>query len=102
MTILMLWSGPRSRSTAFFRAYCDQVGIEFRPEALTWQPADRPEWELSRDWHTSVASSSGLGEIPASTAPELDFAQHPELSRYLAHHLPFYQELHDRRLRPKE
>src|ERR1700722_14624748 len=35
---------------AIVKAYCDEVGIDFKPEALTWRPADRPEWELSRDW----------------------------------------------------
>ena len=33
------------------RAYCAAAGIGFRPEALRWQPSDRPEWELSRAWH---------------------------------------------------
>ena len=34
------------------RAYCAAAGIGFRPEALRWQPSDRPEWELSRAWQT--------------------------------------------------
>ena len=32
---------PVTRPVATVRAYCAQVGIDFRPEALTWQPSDR-------------------------------------------------------------
>jgi hypothetical protein len=79
------------------RAYCTHAGIGFRPHALSWQPSDRPEWlgGFSR-WFTGVAASSGLGEVPDRRS--LDADQHPLLSTYLAYHLPFYQELYQRRL----
>jgi hypothetical protein len=120
--LLMLWSAPRSRSTAFFRmmaergdfmmvhepfsylaefgyadkAYCARAGIDFRPGALTWQPADRPEWEPSRRWHADVAASTGFTGITGK--PGTDIGRHPLLSRYLSYHLPFYEKLHARRL----
>ncbi len=85
-----------SRPEAIVRAYCEHVGIPYRPEALSWQAADRPEWELSRNWHSEVAVSTGF--LPASGDQATDVEQHPVLSAYLAHHLPFYQELYARRL----
>lgn len=131
--MLMLWSVPRSRSTAFYRtmiergdtrtvrrltgrdplvvdagdlmkrpadiieAYCARVGIDFRPDALTWQPSDRPEWGGGfKHWFADVAASSGLAEVPGRRRPDL--GQHPMLGTYLAYHLPFYQKLYQRRL----
>ena len=78
-------------------AYCARTGIDFRPHALNWQPSDRPEWQDGfGHWFTDVAASSGLAEVPARRS--LDPDQHPMLGTYLAYHLPFYQELYQRRL----
>ena len=77
-------------------AYCERVGIEFRPQALAWQPADRDEWELSRHWHADVASSTGIGDVAAK--PTVDVEQDPVLSGYLSYHMPYYQMLHAQRL----
>jgi hypothetical protein len=81
---------------AIVQAYCDRTGIGFRPEALTWQPADRPEWQPSRRWHDDVAASTGFTRPPAKPAVGLD--QDPVLRSYLRYHLPFYEKLHARRL----
>jgi hypothetical protein len=85
-----------ARPAAAVRAYCEQVGLGFRPGALTWPPSDRPEWQLSRDWHTEAAASSGFTDTTGRH--RTDVAGDPVLSRYLDHHLPFYQELHRHRL----
>jgi hypothetical protein len=84
---------------AVVAAYCERTGIGFLPAALTWRPADLPEWERSRRWHRDVAASTGLA---ASAAPgaELDTERHPALAGYLSHHLPYYEALHARRLVP--
>ena len=70
-----------ARPADIVRAYCERTGLGFRPGALTWQPGDRPEWQLSRDWHTEVAASSGFtaapGRRPAEMPPD------PLLNRYL-------------------
>lgn len=85
-------------------AYCARVGIPFLPDALSWQPADRPEWELSSRWHTDVAASAGLGNVAGSGdgagAPGdgLDVAGDPVLGAYLRYHLPYYEMLHAQRL----
>jgi hypothetical protein len=81
------------------RAYCAATGIGFRPEALRWQPGGRPEWELSRAWHTDVAESSGFRR-PANggPGPAPQPGDHPAAAAYLAHHLPFYLRLYAQRL----
>lgn len=79
------------------RAYCAATGIRFRPEALEWQPSDRPEWKLSRAWHTSVAASSGFRSPAADSAEPAPAVDHPSAAGYLAYHLPFYQRLHAQR-----
>jgi hypothetical protein len=78
------------------KAYCAQVGIDFRPDALRWQPSDLPEWQSFRHWFTDVAASSGLAGVPGRRS--LDADQHPMLDTYLAYHLPFYEKLYQRRL----
>jgi Sulfotransferase domain len=84
---------------AIIRAYCERVGIAFLPQALTWSPEDRPEWELSSRWHTEAAASTSFAPPPAAGSdPGVDVERHPVLSGYLSRHLPFYAELHARRL----
>jgi Sulfotransferase domain len=85
-----------TRPAATIGAYCARAGIEFRPDALTWPPADRPEWEPSRRWHADVAASTGFGHVAAKPGP--DIRRHPVLSGYLDYHLPFYEMLYARRL----
>lgn len=95
------------RPAAVLRAYCARVGIPFLPAALAWQPADRPEWAPSRRWHAGVAASTGLGDACGGVSgPDvagdagLDVERHPVLGEYLRYHLPYYEALHARRLRP--
>jgi hypothetical protein len=85
-----------NRPADTIKAYCAHAGIDFRPHALSWQPSDRPEWQLSRNWHTDVAASSGLTDVPSRRSPDAE--QHPMLDAYLEYHLPFYQRLYQRRL----
>jgi hypothetical protein len=76
------------------RAYCAAIGIPFIREALSWQPAQRPELQPSRRWHEAAAASTGLGVEAAGcvAAPEAVPA------RYLRPHLPYYETLHAQRL----
>lgn len=87
-----------TRPAAIIQAYCSQTGIDFRPEALTWQPSDQPEWQPSRRWHAEVAASTGFTRTPARPAAPLE--RDPVLAGYLSYHLPFYKKLHARRLAP--
>src|SRR5262249_13359345 len=42
------------------RAYCAYAGLPYLPEALTWRPADRPEWHRHRRWHLDAIASAGF------------------------------------------
>ncbi len=75
-------------------AYCAATGISFIPEALSWRPAQRPEWQPSRRWHETVAASTGFGALSSEPAPVPDAVA----TRYLRHHLPLYEALRARRL----
>ncbi|MDT0379377.1 sulfotransferase family protein [Streptomyces sp. DSM 42041] len=76
---------------AVVRAYCAHVGLPFRPEAMHWQPGERPEWEQNRRWHLDAIASSGF------RAPVKEFAasvhDDPRLRAFHAHHLPYYERL---------
>ncbi|WP_137992775.1 sulfotransferase family protein [Streptomyces vilmorinianum] len=78
-------------------AYSEAVGIPYRADTLSWQPESRPEWAPSERWHNDVSVSSGFSAAPRRTAG-VDVREHPVLSGYLDHHLPFYEELRAHRL----
>src|SRR5262245_44301779 len=40
-----------ARPEATMAAYCAAIGLPFIPEALTWEPGERPEWRRSARWH---------------------------------------------------
>jgi hypothetical protein len=39
------------------RAYCEKLGVEFMPEALSWEPGDVPGWEMWTQWHEEAQES---------------------------------------------
>lgn len=78
------------------KAYCAATGIPFVREALSWQPAQRPEWQPSRRWHESAAASTGFGAVSSEPATMPDAVA----ARYMPRHLPCYEALHARRLTP--
>jgi len=86
-----------SRPEATMAAYCAAVGLPFVAEALTWEPGERQEWQRTARWHAAVSASSGLSSRPA-TEYEATVETSDHLARYAAHHRPFYEELHARRL----
>jgi hypothetical protein len=76
---------------AAVRAYCEAVGLPFRPDALHWAPGDRPEWQLHRDWHLDAIRSSGFTTGQNSYSATVD--NHPVLRSFYDHHYPFYQRI---------
>jgi hypothetical protein len=77
-------------------AYCDRVGLPHRPDALRWRPQDRPEWGPTARWHVTASRSAGFVRTPR-TGPAVQ--DDPVLAGHLHHHLPFYEQLRQHRLR---
>jgi hypothetical protein len=82
---------------AAVRAYCAAVGLPFQPDALTWTPGDRPEWQRHRHWHLDAIRSSGFAAGGNAYPATVD--NHPVLRSFYDHHYPFYrlivQHAHD-------
>ncbi|MQA25329.1 MAG: sulfotransferase family protein [Micromonosporaceae bacterium] len=82
------------------RAYCERVGLPFRPESLRWQPGAQRVWERTEKWHRDVALSSGLTDRGRRhrVRPDND----PRLGELARHHQPFYEAMRAHRLTPRE
>jgi hypothetical protein len=71
--------------------FCEAVGIEFRPEALSWQPGHRPEWGPSQKWHAEVSRTTGFAAVRAEHREPADLE--PRLAEILDYQQPFYERL---------
>jgi hypothetical protein len=85
-----------ARPGATMAAYCAAVDLPFSPEALTWEPGDRPEWRRSARWHADASASSGFGRRERRYTCTVESSD--DLARFASHHLPFYEQLHAQRL----
>jgi hypothetical protein len=85
-----------ARPEATMAAYCAAVELPFIPQALTWEPGERPEWRRSARWHADVNASSGFEQRERRYTHTVESSD--ELARFAAHHLPFYEQLHAQRL----
>jgi hypothetical protein len=85
-----------TRPEATMATYCAVVQLPFVPQALTWAPGERPEWQRSAHWHADVSASSGFEQRERKYSHNIESSD--ELARFAAHHLPFYEQLHAQRL----
>lgn len=85
-----------TRPEATMAAYCAAVGLPFIPEALTWEPGERPEWRRSARWHADVSRTSRFE--PRAGVHTHTVETSDELARFAAHHQPFYERLRAERL----
>jgi hypothetical protein len=85
-----------ARPEATMAAYCKAVDLPFRPQALSWEPGERPEWRRTAPWHADVSASSGFHRPEHRYACTV--ANSEELARFASHHRPFYEQLHAQRL----
>jgi hypothetical protein len=75
-------------------AYCAELGIPHKPEALSWEPREVPEWRMWEGWHDDAQQSTGIGKISHEEVTLPD-----ELEEVYDRCLPYYEALHERRLR---
>ncbi|NJQ13713.1 sulfotransferase family protein [Streptomyces bohaiensis] len=80
------------------RAYCEAVGIPFRPEALEWRPGMRTEWRSTGRWHRSTSETTGFARSRTDGARTV--AADPVLRAFRDHHQPYYEKLRAVALRP--
>lgn len=78
------------------RAYCEKLGVPFIPEALSWAPGEVPGWEMWAEWHEEATESTGIKSQPLEDDTEVPAG----LEEFYEHCLPYYEELHEKRLRP--
>jgi hypothetical protein len=71
--------------------WCSRMDLPFMPEALTWEPGMRPEWELWGDWHGSTQRSTGFGELREPPPPPQP--DEPRLHQAYQQALPVYERL---------
>jgi hypothetical protein len=85
-----------ARPAATMAAYCAAVRLPFNPQALTWEPGERPEWRRSARWHVDASASSGFEQHQHAYPHTVENS--PDLARFAAHHRPFYEQLYAQRL----
>ncbi len=75
-------------------AYCERLGIAHKPEALSWEPREVPEWKMWDEWHEDARSSTGIGKVfhEEATLPD-------ELEEVYERCLPYYEALAAKRIR---
>ena len=78
------------------RAYCERVGLDFRPQDLSWEPGGHSGWSKAPRWHADAQRSSGFQRSEQTYSATVD--THPLLAEYHRGQLPHYQELYRHRL----
>ncbi|MQY12346.1 hypothetical protein SRB5_24790 [Streptomyces sp. RB5] len=76
---------------AVVEAYCAAVGLPYLPEALTWEPGERADWEQNRRWHLDAIASAGF-RLPEKEY-EVTVENDERLRGFYDHHFPYYERL---------
>lgn len=80
-------------------AYCDAVEIPFMPQALTWEQGHSNKWDIWEKWHKDAAQSTGIQKNMETFDVTVENSYH--LKAYYEDHLPFYKEIYQYRIEPK-
>ncbi len=71
--------------------WCDEMDLEFREDALTWEPGMRDDWELWGDWHKGTSKSTGFESLGKASPPPTD--KEPRLREAYEKAVPVYERL---------
>lgn len=82
-----------SNTESTVAAYCESLGIPFKPEALSWEPREVPEWRMWDEWHTDAQDSTGIEELP-----QKEISLPDDLQKTYERCLPYYEGLREKRL----
>lgn len=88
-------------------AWCDAMGVEYKPESLEWKPEWRPEYDHCKDFYWDVSGSTGIQKnmeafLYDDKLVDAIFEDLPMLRMLYEHTLPYYEKLYERRLKPKK
>lgn len=83
-----------SNTEATIATYCQKLGIPHKPEALSWEQREVPEWEMWDEWHTDAQESTRIEELPREEVELPD-----ELQETYEKCLPYYEKLYEKRIR---
>ena len=68
--------------------YCDHLNVPFRPDSLSWESADVPEWERWDEWHEKAQQSTRIERAKRKDPPLPE-----ELQEAYDYCLPYYYQL---------
>jgi Sulfotransferase domain len=74
--------------TGVLSAYCEHLNIPFRPDSLSWESEEVPEWERWDEWHEKAQQSTRI-----ERAERKDPALPEELQQAYDYCLPYYYQL---------
>lgn len=85
----------RAKPAEVIWAWCERMGIHFKPDALTWEPGMPDQWQAWEEWFASTARSSGfIPPDPDRQPPEIP----PQLAERVERARRHYRALADHRL----
>lgn len=74
---------------AVVEEWCGRMDLAYDPDALTWEPGMRDEWDLWGDWHASTARRTGFTELDDPPPPPTP--DEPRLHEAYQEALPIYR-----------
>ena len=83
--------------------YCHATGLPFSEKMLTWTPGEVSDWKEAfvyyKEWHGTAMMSSGFMKPKASKDTQPAAKLRPDIEEAVCEALPYYQAIHDVRLR---
>ncbi|MES9997762.1 hypothetical protein [Desulfovibrio aminophilus] len=88
-------------------AWCEALEIEYKPEAMQWQPEWRSEYNHCKGFYGDVSSSTGIQKnmeafMYDERVVEALFEDLPKLKLLYDYCLPYHEKLYAHRLKPKK
>lgn len=80
-------------------AYCKEIGISHKAEALEWEPGQPEAWKSWESWHKDASESKGIKAITKSYEVTVD--NDPKLRKMCEFHKSYYNELRAHRKRAR-
>ena len=91
----------RADARGVIGALWQKIGLPHVAKAFDWQSPQPEDWQQVGGWHSDVSKAQGIrpvdqDEVDKKTAEFKEMArQHPDMQRFLDHHLPYHQKLKD-------